>query len=84
MSEPLSPYLRRGEAVNWLSGLGIDAAQFEKLVAADVIERITFKEKGRGYYLKSAIEEHILKPFRDAEARLASRRHVAAQPNPKT
>lgn len=71
---PAQPYLRRGEAIAWIEANGLDKKEFEKLVTAGVIERITLRTGGRGYYLREAVELHLIKPFREAEARLRGAR----------
>jgi len=67
---PTKQYLRRGEVIEWITSLGIFEKDFEKLVNAGVIERITLHANARGYYLREAIERHLIKPFRDAEERM--------------
>lgn len=70
---PAQPYLRRGAVYAWLDRAGIEHAEFNKLVGAGAIERITLREGGRGYYLAAAIDEQLIKPFREAEQRLRAR-----------
>lgn len=69
---PTKPYLRRCDVNEWLEALGIDEKVFDKLVGAGTIERVTITEGGRGYYLREAIDQHIIQPFRAAEARLTN------------
>ena len=67
---PAQPYLRRGEVLAWITGLGIEAKDFAKLVQAGTIERIVLHAGGRAYYLREAVERHLIAPFRAAEERL--------------
>lgn len=68
----LPPYLRRGDVIEWLAALGIEEGVFDKLVSAGTIERIRLAGAKKGFYLRTAIERHIVQPFRDAEERLKS------------
>jgi hypothetical protein len=65
----LPPYLRYDDVRDLLEPLGIHMKQFDKLVAAGTIQRITLGQKGRGYYLRAEIDLKILAPFREAEAK---------------
>jgi hypothetical protein len=55
--EPLSHYL---------------VVEFENLVEAGVISRVRLHPCGRPYYLRSEIEAHLLRAFREAEGKVSS------------
>lgn len=64
MTDAARPRMQRRAAVlAWLAPYGVTEAEFDKLIEARVIDRITLHEGGRGYYSTAQIQTVIIDPL---------------------
>jgi len=76
MSAKLPRMLRRADAVALLAEYGVTEHEFDKLISAGTLTRITLRRGGRGYYVTAEIQRLVIDPVHAAEsAHATSTRH---------